>query len=74
MSEILIKAEHVSKKFCRDLKTSLWYGVKDLSGELLGKKKKEVQDLRNKEFWSVNDINFEVHRLSFAGYRSTILL
>ena len=67
MSEILIKAEHVSKKFCRDLKTSLWSGVKDLSGELLGKKKKEVQDLRNKEFWSVNDINFEVKRGECLG-------
>ena len=29
--DILVKAENVSKKFCRDLKRSLWYGVKDLS-------------------------------------------
>jgi lipopolysaccharide transport system ATP-binding protein len=35
-NEVLIKAENVSKKFCRQLKRSLWYGVKDISSELLG--------------------------------------
>ena len=67
MSEILIKAEHVSKKFCRDLKTSLWYGMKDLTGELLRKQKKDTQELREKEFWSVNDVNFEVKRGECLG-------
>jgi lipopolysaccharide transport system ATP-binding protein len=30
-NEVLVKVEGVSKKFCRDLKRSLWYGVKDIS-------------------------------------------
>jgi len=34
-NEILVKVEGVSKKFCRDLKKSLWYGVKDVASELL---------------------------------------
>ena len=38
MSETLIKVENVSKKFCRDLKTGLWYGVKDLASEVVGRK------------------------------------
>ena len=29
-AEVLVKVEGLSKKFCKDLKTSLWYGVKDL--------------------------------------------
>lgn len=66
-NEVLIKVEHVSKKFCRDLKTSLWYGMKDLSGELLGKKKEEQQQLRDKEFWAVKDINFTVKRGECLG-------
>lgn len=33
--EVLIRVESVSKKFCRDLKKSLWYGVKDMAAELL---------------------------------------
>lgn len=34
-NEILVKVNSVSKKFCRDLKKSLWYGVKDVASELL---------------------------------------
>lgn len=33
--EVLVKVEGVSKKFCRDLKKSLWYGVCDIGSELL---------------------------------------
>ena len=31
MSDVLIKVENLSKKFCFDLKKSLWYGVKDIA-------------------------------------------
>ena len=33
-TEILVKVDGVSKKFCRSLKKSLWYGVKDMASEL----------------------------------------
>ncbi|MEX0802088.1 MAG: ABC transporter ATP-binding protein [Candidatus Binatia bacterium] len=32
--EVLVKVEGVSKKFCRSLKRSLWYGVCDIGAEL----------------------------------------
>ena len=32
--EVLVKVEGVSKKFCRSLKKSLWYGLCDIAGEL----------------------------------------
>jgi ABC-type polysaccharide/polyol phosphate transport system ATPase subunit len=32
--EILVRVDGVSKKFCRNLKKSLWYGVQDVVGEL----------------------------------------
>jgi len=32
--EILVRVEGVSKKFCRSLKKSLWYGVCDIASEL----------------------------------------
>ena len=32
--EDLVRVEHLAKKFCRDLKTSLWYGVQDLGAPL----------------------------------------
>jgi lipopolysaccharide transport system ATP-binding protein len=33
-SELLIKVNGVSKKFCRSLKKSLWYGVQDICSDL----------------------------------------
>jgi len=33
--EVLIRAEHVSKKFCRSLKRSLWYGAQDVANSLM---------------------------------------
>ena len=67
MSETLIKVENVSKKFCLDLKTSLWYGLKDMSMEMTGKERKDNNQLREKEFWAVKDISFEVKRGECLG-------
>jgi lipopolysaccharide transport system ATP-binding protein len=64
--EILIKAENVSKKFCRDLKQSLWYGVKDIAGELTGGSN-QIEKLRPGEFWSVDDVSFELKRGECLG-------
>ena len=63
--DVLIKVEHLSKKFCKDLKTSLWYGVKDLYSNITGNSK--VRALRPKEFWAVKDINFELRRGECLG-------
>ena len=64
-NEILVKAEGLSKKFCKDLKTSLWYGVKDLISNLSSDNHKRT--LRDKEFWAVRDINFELRRGECLG-------
>ena len=32
--EVLVRVEGVSKKFCRSLKRSLWYGVSDIARDL----------------------------------------
>lgn len=63
--EVLIKVEGVSKKFCKDLKTSLWYGVKDLVFGIKGHN--SDGELRPKEFWAVRDINFELRRGECLG-------
>ena len=57
-SEVLIKVENVSKKFCRSLKRSLWYGVKDLTSELL--RRNGYRELRQEEFWALEDVSFEL--------------
>jgi lipopolysaccharide transport system ATP-binding protein len=32
--DVLVRVEGVSKKFCRSLKKSLWYGMQDLGNEV----------------------------------------
>lgn len=64
-NDILIEVENLSKKFCKDLKTSLWYGVKDLSANILGNK--QPKGLREKEFWAVKDISFTLRRGECLG-------
>ncbi|MCB4808741.1 ABC transporter ATP-binding protein [Tamlana sp. 62-3] len=63
--ELLLKVENVSKKFCKDLKTSLWYGIKDLISGVSSSNKERI--LRPKEFWAVKDINFELKRGECLG-------
>lgn len=65
MSDTLIKVENVSKKFCLDLKKSLWYGMKDMAGEIFGKKNNN--NLRDQEFWAVKNISFELKRGECLG-------
>lgn len=63
--EVLVKVDHVSKKFCRTLKKSLWYGIQDIGSEIVGRKYEH--QLRPDEFWSVNDVSFELRRGECLG-------
>jgi lipopolysaccharide transport system ATP-binding protein len=63
--EILVKVEGLSKKFCKDLKTSLWYGVKDLINGIRGNRIEPL--LRPEEFWAIKDISFELKRGECLG-------
>ena len=54
----LIKVEGVSKKFCRSLKKSLWYGMQDPGSEMLGKRHGGKGELRQDEFWALKGVSF----------------
>jgi lipopolysaccharide transport system ATP-binding protein len=64
--DVVLSVQGVSKRFCRDLKRSLFYGVQDMAGELLGSKG-EKTELRPKEFWAVKDVSFELRRGEALG-------
>jgi lipopolysaccharide transport system ATP-binding protein len=66
VTETLISVGEVSKKFCRDLKTSLRYGVQDIAGELMFWREPKSA-LRKKEFWSLSNISFELKRGEVLG-------
>ncbi len=65
--EPLVRVEHVSKKYCRSLKRSLWYGLRDLGSELIGRRGDDRLRLRKDEFLAVNDVSFELRRGECLG-------
>ena len=65
---LLIEASGISKKFCRDLKRSLWYGVKDSVHDLCAyNSRNQSNNLRNGEFWANHDLSFAVKRGECLG-------
>jgi len=65
-SEITIRVNHVSKKFCRYLRKSMLYGMHDIGRNLLGMSTKP-DTLRKHEFWAIDDVSFELHRGETLG-------
>ena len=63
--EVLVEVSNLSKKFCKDLKKSLWYGVKDVVGGTFGKA--PSMELRKDEFWALKDISFTLKRGECLG-------
>jgi lipopolysaccharide transport system ATP-binding protein len=66
----LISLENVSKKFCRNLRNSLLFGVEDIMKDLmLIKKRNNV--LRSNEFWALENIFLEVKKGESVGIIGT---
>ncbi|MFC2066169.1 polysaccharide ABC transporter ATP-binding protein [Chloroflexota bacterium] len=63
---IVVKAEHVSKKFCRRLRTSMRYGAQDIVKSVF-RMSTRPDRLRKHEFWAVNDVSFELARGECLG-------
>lgn len=66
-SDVVLSVQGVSKKFCRDFKSALFYGVQDISSEVLGLRGDHNDTLRKKEFWALQDVGFELHRGEALG-------
>jgi lipopolysaccharide transport system ATP-binding protein len=67
VNDTLLKVDGVSKKFCRSLKQSLWYGLQDLGNELRGRRHGGNGQLRADEFWALQNVTFELRRGECLG-------
>jgi len=66
MEDRIIKFEGVSKKFCKDLRRSMYYGVKDVAKNIFGIPSR-TEILRDDEFWALDDVSFEVRKGETLG-------
>ena len=64
-SDALVRVDDVSKKFCRNLKRSLWYGLRDTAADVFGGH--GSHRLRTDEFWAVDNVSFELTRGECLG-------
>jgi lipopolysaccharide transport system ATP-binding protein len=64
--DLVLSVQGVSKKFCRSLKRSLFYGLQDIATELTGR---HITDppLRKNEFWALKEVSFTLRRGEAVG-------
>lgn len=65
-NEPIISVAGVSKKFCRSLKRTMLYGVRDVARDLCGVSQ-AANELRADEFWALDDVAFDVQRGECLG-------
>ena len=64
--DVAVKVESVSKKYCKSLKRSMLYGVKDIARNTIGLSS-HSDKLRKNEFWALDDISFELKKGETLG-------
>jgi teichoic acid transport system ATP-binding protein len=65
-TDTVISIEAVSKKYCRSLKRTMLYGVRDVARDVFGLSQNS-DGLRPEEFWALDKVSFEVQRGECLG-------
>jgi ABC-type polysaccharide/polyol phosphate transport system ATPase subunit len=66
MEDLILSIEYVSKKFCRSLKHSMVYGLRDFVSLALPSHHQSTE-LRPHEFWALNDISLQLRQGEILG-------
>ena len=59
-SDVLLICTELGKRFCKNLRQSLWYGARDIMNEF-NPFPTQIQ-LRKQEFWALEQVSFELKR------------
>lgn len=66
MNETVVSVEGASKKYCRNLRRSMMYGLHDIALDIFNVKT-ENSKLRTDEFWSLNNVSLDLKRGDVLG-------
>ena len=66
----LLSVRNLHKKFSRDIKYNLFYGIQEMFTDALGIKTNYMQ-IRKNEFWILSDINFDLFEGEILGIVGT---
>ena len=64
--DVAISVRNVSKKFCKNLRQSMLYGISDIGHNMFGLSANS-HNLRLNEFWAVDDVSFDVKKGETLG-------
>ncbi len=63
---VVVRVDHAWKRFCRDFRRSLYYGVRDILREVSGRRP-PARELRSGEFWGLRDVSLELRQGEALG-------
>ena len=66
MGQLAIQCECVGKKFCKSLKKSMLYGIRDIISGSMGRLP-HSEKLRPEEFWAIDGVDFQLQKGSTFG-------
>lgn len=64
--DVVLKVDGLYKKFCRNLKRSMYYGAVDIARDMMGINFDHSQ-LRKDEFWALENVSFELKKGETLG-------
>ncbi len=64
--DISMTVQNCAKKFCKNLRRSMYYGLSDIAKSTVGIRP-DNRHLRKDEFWAVDDVSFKLERGQVCG-------